>query len=275
VDGSDADDASPRAFLVALLSAFEVDVPVQVLIHACSLFGIDENRTRVALHRLRAKHLIDSAERGTYRITRDQAVIGETFGWRDTLSRIAPWDGHWVGVHTAPLPRADKTVARRRDRATQFVGLRELVPGLLIRPDNLANGVEGLRTRLLGLGLEPEAAIFRLDALGPHEVPARELWTELQLDRRYRDHIAALDLVEAQLPHMSEEEAARQTFLAGNRAIHDIVLDPLLPEPLVDIELRQRCFDRMRAFDDLGRRAWAGVLETDLALRRAPAVEVR
>jgi phenylacetic acid degradation operon negative regulatory protein len=272
---SDADDASPRAFLVALLAAFEGDVPVQLLIRASSLFEIDENRTRVALHRLRTKGLIDSPERGTYRFAGNETVLGETFAWRTALGRIREWDGRWIGVHTAPLPRADKTVARRRDRATAFVGLRELVPGLLVRPDNLAGGVEGLRERLHRLGLEPEAAMFRLDMLGPHDAPARGLWTELGLDARYHEHMAALDEVEEAVRELSDEEAARQTFLVGNRAIHDIVLDPLLPEPLVDPDLRQRFVERMKAFDDLGRRAWASVLGTDLALRRSPAVEVR
>ncbi|MEZ4234889.1 MAG: PaaX family transcriptional regulator C-terminal domain-containing protein [Myxococcota bacterium] len=269
------DDASPRAFLMALLAAFEVDVPVQLLIRACSLFEIDENRTRVALHRLRTKGLIDSPERGTYRVTGNAEMLGETVGWREALGRLRPWEGRWIGLHTAPLPRADKTVARRRDRATAFVGLRELVPGLLVRPDNLVGGVERLRDRLHRLGLEPEAAMFSLTDLGPHEEVAHTLWQELQLDQRYEQNIAAMDDVEASLAQVSDDEGARQSFLAGNRAIQDIVLDPLLPAPLVDPELRQRFVDRMKAFDVVGRRAWARVLGTDLALRRAPAVEIR
>jgi len=269
------DDASPRGFLLALLEAFGCDVPVQVLLRAAALFDIDENRTRVALHRLRGKGLVDSSERGTYRATGIPAVTAQASGWRDALDRLRPWDGRWLGVSTAALPRADKTVARRRDRATRMVGLRELEPGLLVRPDNLAGGVEAARARLHALGLEESAPVFRLDCLGPHDDAARGLWRELGLDARYRGHLDALTGLAAQVPAMPLDDAARQLFLTGGRAVHDIVLDPLLPEPLVDPALRRSFVDTMAAFDDLGREVWARALGTDLTLRQSPTLDPR
>ncbi|MEQ1566997.1 MAG: PaaX family transcriptional regulator C-terminal domain-containing protein [Myxococcota bacterium] len=255
---------------MALLQAFRCDVPVQILIRAASLFDIDENRTRVALHRLRAKGLIESHERGSYRVNPNSIVYVEAFGWRNALQRIRPWDGHWIGVHTAPLPRADKTIARRRDRATEMVGMRELAQGLLVRPDNLVGGVDAARTRLVTLGLEPEAVVFRLDSLGPHDEPARKLWDDLDLDRRYREHVARLDALSERFAAMTVDEAARQSFLIGGRAVQDIVLDPLLPEPLVDAALRDRFIRTMAAFDDRARDAWGRTLGTELTLRQAP-----
>ena len=249
----EADDANPRGFLLALLEAFGCDVPVQVLIRAAALFGIDENRTRVALHRLRGKGLVDSSERGTYRATGNPAVTAEAFGWRHALHRLRPWEGQWIGVHTSTLPRADKTIARRRDRATRMVGFRELQPGLLVRPDNLLGGVEAVRKRLEALGLEADAPVFRLDSLGPHEVRARLLWDELALDARYREHTERLSRLSLDLRAMPIDEAARQCFVHGGRAVYDIVLDPLLPEPLVDPGLREAFVETMVSFDDLGR----------------------
>lgn len=266
------DDASPRTFLLALLQAFASDVPVQILIRAAGLFEIDENRTRVALHRLRTKGLIDSHERGTYRVAGISAVNAEASGWRNALGRLRPWSGEWIGVHTAPLPRADKTVARRRDRATRIVGLRELQPGLLVRPDNLGGGVEATRRRLAALGLESEAAVFRLDSLGPLDAVARSLWDDLTLDARYREHIDRLEDVTVRLKSQSVDEAARQTFIVGGRAIQDIVMDPLLPEPLVDPGLRERFVRTMSTFDELGRETWSRALGTDLTLWQAPTV---
>jgi phenylacetic acid degradation operon negative regulatory protein len=253
-----------------LLQAFRCDVPVQILIRAAALFDIDENRTRVALHRLRTKGLIESRERGTYHVNPRSAVYAEAFGWRTALARLQPWDGHWIAVHTAPLPRADKTIARRRDRATRMVGLRELVPGLLVRPDNLQGGVEAARERLTALGLEEEAAIFRVDALGPHERVARGLWDSLLLDLRYREHLDRLNQLSDAFSTIAPEEAARQAWIVGGRAVLDIVLDPLLPEPLVDPALRDRFVSRMAAFDDQARETWGRVLGTELTLRQAP-----
>jgi phenylacetic acid degradation operon negative regulatory protein len=241
-----------------------------MLIRAAALFDIDENRTRVALHRLRTKGLIESHERGTYRVNPANPVSAEAWGWRSVLDRLRPWEGHWVGVHTAPLPRADKTVARRRDRATRMVGLRELVPGLLVRPDNLIGGVDATRERLVLLGLEPEAVVFRLDQLGPHEAAAAALWDDLALDRRYREHVERLAQLSDGFVHLPVEEIARQTFVIGGRAVQDIVLDPLLPEPLVDPRLREHFVSTMSAFDDRAREAWGTVLGTGLTLRQAP-----
>jgi phenylacetic acid degradation operon negative regulatory protein len=224
----------------------------------------------VALHRLRTKGLIESHERGTYRVNASSAVFAEAYGWRTVLKRLRPWDGRWIGVHTGPLPRADKTVARRRDRATRMGGLRELEPGLLLRPDNLLGGVDATRARLVALGLEPEAAVFRLDSLGPHERVARGMWDELDLDRRYREHTERLNRLAAGFSSMPPEEAARQAFIVGGRAVQDIVLDPLLPEPLVDPALREHFVRTMAALDDQARVTWGHVLGTELTLRQAP-----
>ena len=218
--------------------------------------------------------------RGTYHIAGVSAVNAHadrrdwSTGGTCSIKLRALGGAPGSAVHTAPLPRADKTVARKRDHATEIVGLRELSPGLLVRPDNLAGGVDGLRERMIGLGLEREALVFRLDELGGHDADARRLWSALSLDERYRGHIAGMDEVADRIASLPADEAARQAFLVGNRAIHDIVLDPLLPEPLVDPTLRRAFVDRMIAFDDLGREAWYRVLGTELALRRSPQVEV-
>lgn len=267
------DATNPRDFLLALLQAFDCEVPVQTLIRAAGLFSIDENRTRVALHRLRSKRLIDSAERGTYRMAGEPAVRAEAVSWRHALDRLRAWDGGWVGVHTAGLPRADKTPARRRDRATRLLGLRPLGEGLLVRPDNLHGGIDAVRRRLVALGLEPEALVFRVADLGPHDAAARSLWDDLALDDRYRRHTEALTRLSLRVRSLPIEEAARQMFLSGGLAVRDLVLDPLLPEPLVDPVLREAFVDTMRAFDDLGRDVWARVLGTDLALRASPTIE--
>ncbi|MBX2800034.1 MAG: hypothetical protein KTR31_20310 [Myxococcales bacterium] len=282
---------NPRALLLALLQAFDCDVPVQVLIRAASLFEIDENRTRVALHRLRSKGLVLSRERGSYHIApgapmSDPEVEEEVDDggeptlrapgrgtWQHVLERLLPWDGRWIAVHTAPLPRADKTIARRRDRATQLVGLRELQSGLLVRPHNLAGGIDGFRERLVDLGLEATAPVFDIGSLGPHDDVARTLWDGLHLDDRYRRHIDRLTRLTLQVRTMPVEEAARQAFVAGGEAVRDIVTDPLLPPPLVDPALREAFVETMTTFDDVGRDLWSRVLDTDLPLLMAPTVE--
>src|SRR5262249_14914529 len=46
----------------------------------------------------------------------------------------------------------------------------------------------------------------------------------------------------------------------GGRVIRQLVLDPLLPEPLAPEALRRELAQAMRRYDRLGRRAWAAFL---------------
>jgi len=59
----------------------------------------------------------------------------------------------------------------------------------------------------------------------------------------------------------------------GGRMIREIVLDPLLPEPLVPAAERAALVAAMRDYDRLGRACWAAFMrEFDvLPDRRAPA----
>ena len=58
------------------------------------------------------------------------------------------------------LGRSNRVKLRARDRALAMLGLRELERGLYVRPDNLAGGVEEVRSRLNRLGLDADAAVF-------------------------------------------------------------------------------------------------------------------
>jgi hypothetical protein len=49
-----------------------------------------------------------------------------------------------------------------------------------------------------------------------------------------------------------------ESFRLGGAAIGQIVLDPLLPEPLIDAGELAALVAAMRRYDRLGRRVWAG-----------------
>jgi phenylacetic acid degradation operon negative regulatory protein len=51
-------------------------------------------------------------------------------------------------------------------------------------------------------------------------------------------------------------DAARDSFSLGHDAIHQLVFDPLLPEPLVDADARQRFIDAVVRFDAAGQTIW-------------------
>jgi len=236
-------------------------MPVRALVTAGALFEIPENNVRVALARLLAAGLVVRDERGCYRIGGGSAVGAQVASWRSVESRVRPWKGAWLGVHTGGLSRTDRRALARRHRALRFTGFRSLAPGLEVRPDNLVDGVEGMRTRLAALGLEPSAPVFVIDDFdAATEARARGLWDAAALATTYRELRSAVERSEARLPTLPPERAMAESFLLGGRAIHAIALDPLLPEPIVRTADRAALVAAMRRYDRAGRHAWAAFM---------------
>ena len=100
---------------------------------------------------------------------------------------------------------------------------------------------------------------------------ARALWNGETLVADYRRSRAELEVSEARLPLVSAREAMVESFLLGGRVIRQIVLDPLLPEPIVrDGELRA-LVAAMRRYDKLGHSCWRAFFsQYRLTTMRAP-----
>ncbi|HVT34593.1 MAG TPA: PaaX family transcriptional regulator C-terminal domain-containing protein, partial [Nevskiaceae bacterium] len=200
----------------------------------------------------------EAAGRGAYRLgAAAMQLAGEVAKWREGEARVRPWNGDWLAVHTAPLGRRDRAAARTRDRALDLLGLRELDPGLYLRPDNLAGGAARARERLLALGLEAQACVFVASAFdAAREQRARKLWDGAALTRRYLQGRARLDSWLARADELDHEVAARESYRLGDAAIRELVFDPLLPDPLVDTRARAAYTQAMLKFDRAGHAIW-------------------
>ena len=255
---------SAKKVIMSLLSAHRGEsMSVRELIEAAELLSVAESNVRVTLARLKQEGLVEATSRGHYRLGEAaqpiQAVISH---WRDAERRVVAWAGAWVGVYTANLSRADRARAKQRERALRMMGMRELEPGLFLRPDNLRGGVEDLARRLRGLGLEHEAPVFAIAWFDPHaERRARSLWDGPALKAQYLEHVERLASSASAIEAMTLGQAARQAYEAGDAAIRQIVLDPFLPEPLVDVQARAQLIEAMRAYDELGRALWQAVFQ--------------
>jgi phenylacetic acid degradation operon negative regulatory protein len=227
-------------------------------IAACALFGISANNVRVALARLSAEGLIEASERGRY-IMSDTAhqLADEVALWRSAEQRVRDWHGQYLAVHCGALGRSNRAALRQRERALRMLGFRELDAGLFLRPDNLGAGVEGVRVRLKKLGLQGEASVFvasNFDAERSERI--RKLWDGKALNASYRKLTAQLNDWMARADQLDAEAAARESFLLGGRAIREIVYDPLLPAPFVDIEARRQFVDTVHRYDAFGKAIW-------------------
>lgn len=262
-------NVSAKAVILEVLSAgesiYRSALPVRSLVQAASVFDVAENSVRVAVVRLCAEGLIESPRRGEYRLgPRAQVVNEKIHGWRTISTRVGDWDGSWVAVFTADLSRTDRPALRRRLRALRYLGFEELRPGLFLRPNNLTPGIEGIRAELQALGLDDDASVFRIEDLSREEEhKARRLWNSRALKETYAKLREELAESMKRLDAMPLHDSVRESFLLGREGIRQVVLDPLLPDPLIDEAERSAMVGILQSYCDKGLSLWTQFLRLE------------
>jgi phenylacetic acid degradation operon negative regulatory protein len=247
-----------RIVLELLVAADDHEATVASLVAAGKLLGVAENNVRVTLTRLVADGTLEPSGRGQYKLGRaTQALTEQVASWRELEKQVRRWNGGWVCVQP-PAGAADRSAARRRDRALRLLGLRTFDRGLALRPDNLDGGVAALRERLYALGVDESALVFRAtDFDARTDARARALWDAERLTASYhhtRERIERWLVAVAELPLRT---AAREAFFFGGDVLRMILFDPRLPEPLVDVPARRALVEAGKRLDTAGRRLWS------------------
>ncbi|HVU00944.1 MAG TPA: PaaX family transcriptional regulator C-terminal domain-containing protein [Polyangiaceae bacterium] len=250
--------SAKSVLLELLVAARGQSLPVRLAVVACELFDISENNVRVAIVRLSSSGLIVAAGRGLYRLGPGaEGIAREVSSFRTVEKRLRSWNGGWIAVHVGALSRSDRTVLRRRARSLSLLGFAELERGLHVRPDNLDGGVEDVRARLRGLGLDERANVFAASAFDADvDARARALWDGKALTQSYRKTRTEIERWLRQAGRLETDVAAREAFLLGGRGIRQVVYDPLLPPPLVDVEERHAFVRAVVEMDGEGRKIW-------------------
>jgi phenylacetic acid degradation operon negative regulatory protein len=118
-------------------------------------------------------------------------------------------------------------------------------------------GVDALRDRLVALGMEEEALVMRATDLDPRaDARARLLWDGRRLTAGYRQTRERIERWLGAAQDLPPEVAAREAFLFGGEVLRQILFDPRLPEPLVDVGERRAMVDAAKRLDAYGRRLW-------------------
>ena len=254
-----------RTLILDLLSTLRRGtMPVAALVEAGALFGIPSNTVRVALARLLAAGQVARDERGRYRLGAGaEPVERRVRSWRDLDRAARAWDGSWLAVHHGASPAGRRrSDGRGRERALRLLGFRALVPGLSLRPNNLRSDVHAVRDELHALGLPAGDLVAELRGLDDTTAArARALWPVARLRAAYRQSLRELAASEKRLGALPAEQAMVESFLLGRRIIRELVLDPLLPDVIFPPDDRDALVDAVRAYDRLGRAAWAGFLK--------------
>ena len=201
----------------ALLGMDPPELPVAQLVRLTGLFGISENRARVALSRMVAGGEATSDGSGRYRLAGHLAARQS----RQSASRAgatASYDGEWwLAVVTTTGSSADIRGTRRR--ALAYGRLAELREGVWMRPANLA-----LRLP------DPLDGDVELMTARPGDAVAlaRRLWDLTAWSAGARDLLRRLRALPPDGP-----EALAPGFELSAAVLRHLQADPLLPAELL------------------------------------------
>ncbi len=202
----------------ALLGEDPPELPVSHLIHLAGLFGINENRARVALSRMATAGEVTTDGSGRYRLAGHLLDRqGRQAGSRRGQTR--PWDGAWQMVVVTTAGQSADDRADRRKRLT-LARLAEQREGVWVRPDNL-----DLRP---DPGVDPHVALYSVRPEADPVALAADLWDLDGWTRgaaRLREQLAAL-------PPAGPDDLARG-FVVSAAVLRHLQADPLLPAALL------------------------------------------
>lgn len=249
--------------MLDLLVARGQPLPASALLRAGELLGLGETTVRVSLTRLVAQGKIARCGRGSYQAQALDPSLSRTVdGWRQRESRRTPWQGRWLAVHDAAVPRSDKTCWRRHQRALGLLGFAGLEQGLRVRPDNLAGGLPAQRDELRSLGLSGAALMFLAQEFDEAMLArARSLWDVRALQSAHRHWLDMVQASHARLQGMPLSSAVRESLLLGRQAIAHLLRDPLLPEELMPSAARQSLHQALLGYQDTALGLWLRWLE--------------
>ncbi len=202
----------------ALLGEEPPELPVAHLVHLAGLFGINENRARVALSRMARNGEVVTDGSGRYRLT---GHLLERQG-RQTVSRrgqTGHWHGTWrmVVVTTSGLAADDRSARRKRLSRARLAEQRE---GVWLRPDNIPLVPDP--------GDDPDVEVFTVTPDRDPAQLARTLWDLETWSKLTGDLLAQL---EDRTPVGPEDLAPG--FVLSASVLRHLQADPLLPDELV------------------------------------------
>ena len=223
-----------------------------------ALFGISENNIRVTLTRLQSSQLITLVERGYYKLG-DKGICfaKEIHQWREDEKGLVAWQNDWVVAQTSTLPKSDKKQQRTNERALKLAGMRKLANDIYLRPNNFSGGAGEVRDKLYTFGLSRKALVFGAsDFDSKTQSKSMGLWRSLDLEVVYKQGCDEIEDSLARLPSLSLEDATKESYVIGDRALYHLVFDPLLPSPLADVSMRERYRNLVKEYDDVGAQIW-------------------
>jgi phenylacetic acid degradation operon negative regulatory protein len=201
----------------ALLGMDPAELPVAQLVRLTGLFGISENRARVALSRMVGAGEATTDGSGRYRLA-GHLVERQMRQSRSRSGVIDPYDGTWVVVVVTTSGSAAEVRGARR-RALSYARLAELREGVWMRPANvevvLPGALDADLERMLACPADPGGLVDRLWDVAAWSAGAEAL-------------LAALHALVPEGP-----DALAPGFELSAAVLRHLQADPLLPAALL------------------------------------------
>lgn len=254
---------SAKKLILNLVKAADQPISAPSLVRIGCLFELEVNNIRVTLNRLVSQGLLIESDLGGYVLGHEARVMADQQKqWHALEQGLKPWSGDWLAIYVANLGRRDRKLLRKRERITTLWGFREFEQGLLIRPDNLKVDIAILRENLIELGLEPEACLFRASEFQCDPQPSElALWPVQQLNENYLELTAEMRSWLADYSSKNLQDAARESFIIGDKVLHDIAYDPRLPGEMINSVNRRKMVETMIHFNTVGRAIWLELID--------------
>ncbi len=249
---------TPKSLILSMLQASPNQaMPVKTLVSIGKLFGFTGNTIRVRTTRLLHEGTIESDERGLYRLSQKGVLMSRYIDrWKEGERRLKKWDGSWL---CCMVPKEKGKRLLITTRAFGFFGFREGLPGLWVRPDNLSLGFDELTVLLFKIGRIEKGEMFVASRFSVKltEQWQRFLWPIEKILRNQQLLMLKMEKSTARLGKMLLEDALLESYLLGSEAIQMLVLDPLLPDEMMDVGIRAKLTRMMLDYDKIGKKIWS------------------
>ena len=202
----------------ALLGEEPPELPVSHLVHLAGLFGINENRARVALSRMAAAGEVTTDGAGRYRLA-GRLLERQARQNESRQGESVPWKGEWrmAVIVTTGRSAEERTARRKRLVLARLAEQRE---GFWLRPDNIELRPDPAH--------DPDLALYS----GAPDVPPDELVASLWDLDGWAGRAEALRVELARLTPSGPADLA-PGFELSAAVLRHLLADPLLPEELL------------------------------------------
>jgi len=217
------------------------------------MFGFNENAMRVSLSRLVSRDMVENITRGFYRLTENANPINDFIDlWRSGEQRRRAWpEPLYCVLDLARSSKKDLWIIAA-------MGFVSIATNLWARPDNLSTGKGQLGNRMNRLGLDEGAILFTNARLSTRESTRCLNQYDLQaLTSAYLKTLGQLEQSLKALHELPVEDAMKESFVLGGKAIQVLSKDPLLPDELMDSTDRAALWQTMLQYDQVGREIWS------------------